>query len=305
MMSVIYFYFQDIELDSGMIKKPFRIALAVLCAAWMLHVPVPTKAAALGDGNQVPHIGEEGRAGYLKFAASPSPRAFAIAPGGAWSWVSGSATKEVAELDALNACRQYTEQTCHVYAVDDQVVFDETAWTSSWGLHMDASEVAKAPVGIGRGQRFPDLALTSPAGRPVLLSDLRGSPVFLHFWGSWCPPCQTEFADLQKLYNAIKNDGVASFVLMQGRESIAKSRRWTSRHKFAMPLYDSGHQGRGDKSFRLANGTLLADRRLASAYPTTYVLDANGLVVFHQAGVGKRWEQYENLIRRLTTSIKQ
>ena len=288
-----------------MIKEPFCFALTMLVATLMAHLSVPAQAATIGDGNRIPHINEEGRVGYMDFVSAAKHRAFAIAPGGAWSWVSGSATKEVAELDALNACRQYTEQTCHVYAVDDQVVFDETAWTSSWDLHMDGGGVANAPVGIGRGQRFPDLALTSPSGRPVLLSGLRGSPVFLHFWGSWCPPCQTEFADLQKLYNAMKNDGVASFVLVQGRESIAKSRRWTEKHKFAMPLYDSGHQGRGDKSFRLANGTLLADRRLASAYPTTYVLDANGIVVFHQAGAGERWEQYENLIRRLTTSIKQ
>ena len=288
-----------------MIKKPLCFSLAMLLATVLVHLSVPSHAASLGDGNQIPHINEEGRVNYKAFASTPNHRAFAIAPGGAWSWVSGSATKEVAELDALNACRQYTEQTCQLYAVDDQVVFDKAAWTSSWGLHMNGAAVANASVGIGRGQRFPDLALTSPDGHPVLLSGLRGSPVFLHFWGSWCPPCQTEFADLQKLYNAIKNDSAVPFVLVQGREPIEKSRHWMKKHKFAMPLYDSGHQGRGDKSFRLANGTSLADRRLASAYPTTYVLDANGLVVFHQAGAGKRWEQYENLIRHLATSKTQ
>lgn len=284
-----------------MIEKPFRFILAILCAVWILHLPVSAKAEALGDGTKIPHINEEGRAGYQAFAATPMHRAFAIAPGGAWAWVSGSATEEVAALDALNACRQYTEQTCQLYAVNDRVVFDETAWTSSWDLHMDTAGVANAPVGIGRGGRFPDLALTSPDGRPLTLSELRGRPVFLHFWGSWCPPCQTEFADLQKLYNTLKDDDVVSFVLVQGRESIAKSRRWAKKHNFTMPLYDSAHQGRADKSFRLADGTSLADRRLASAYPTTYVLDASGLVVFHQAGAGKRWEQYEKLIRHIAT----
>ncbi|MDH5187360.1 MAG: TlpA family protein disulfide reductase [Rhodospirillaceae bacterium] len=285
-----------------MIKQSYLFSFAVMLVIMLANLSVPSHAASLGDGNQIPHIGDAGRADYLKFTSAPLPRAFAIAPGGVWAWVSGGDTKELTELDALNSCRQYTEQTCQLYAVDDQVVFDETQWTSSWRLHLDGNAVANAPVGIGRAQRFPDLALTSPNNRPIMLSDLRGKPVFLHFWGSWCPPCQTEFADLQKLYNAIKNDDAISFVLVQGRESIEKSQRWMEKRKFVMPLYDSGHKGRGDKSFRLANGTLLADRRLALAYPTTYILDANGLVVFHQSGAGEQWAQYENLIRHLTDS---
>lgn len=284
-----------------MTRKILWLTLIALGSVWT-GLAQSVQGAGLGAPDAIPHINAEGQKGYQAFAAAQIPRAFAIAPGGVWAWVSGSATEEVAEAEALKACRQYTTQPCQLFAVNDQVVFDQATWTASWDLHLDVATAAEAAVGIGRGQRFPNLALTSSDGDPVTLSDMRGKPVFLHFWGSWCPPCQTEFADLQKLYDTLEDDNAVTFVLVQARESIAKSQRWASKRKFTMPLYDSGHQGRGDKTFRLANGGVLPDRRLASTYPTTYVLDANGLVVFHQAGPGEQWKQYEKLLRHISTN---
>lgn len=283
-------------MNKNLCQRPMAIVIAALLA-----LPVPALAADIGDGSAIPHVGESGRAGYLNFAAAPDHKAFVIAPGGAWAWVSGKASVEVAEAEALAACRQDTRQPCQLYASDDQVVFDEAAWISSWDLHQSADQAALRAIGTGRGDRFPDLKLNAPDGHAVTLSDLRGKAVFLHFWGSWCPPCQTEFVDLQRLHDALGGDSGVAFVLVQGRESIAKSQRWTKKRGFTMPLYDSGHQGRGGSSFLLADGTSLGDRRLVPAYPTTYILDANGLVVFHQAGPGERWNQYEQLIRHIAT----
>lgn len=283
-------------------KIPLSVS-SIVCLAWLLLMG-PAWAVELEGGPALPHIGAAGQAGYLEFNAVPQHKAFAIAPGGAWSWVSGKSSTEAAEAEALSACRQSTQQPCQLYASDDQVVFDEAAWTASFDLHLSAAQVAAAPLGIRRGDRLPDLALSAPDGRAVTLEDFRGKPVFLHFWGSWCPPCQSEFVDLQKLYDALKGDNTVAFVLVQGREPIAKSKRWAAKHGFTLPLYDSGHQGRSDKAFPLSNGSLLDHRRLAPAYPSTYILDANGLVVFRQAGAGKHWEQYEKLIRHIAPAIK-
>jgi len=283
-------------------NKLSLLAIIILGTAG-INLAHPARATDPGDATAIPQVSESGRAGYVDYVAAQPYKAFAIAPGGAWAWVSGNASVEGAEADALAACRRNTEQPCHLYAVDDQVVFDEAAWTASWDLHSSADQVAAAPLGTGRGDRFPDMALTAPDGRAITLSQLQGKPVFLHFWGSWCPPCQTEFSDLQQLHDAVLGDDIVAFVLVQGQEPISRSRRWADRHGFTMPLYDSGHQGRGEKGFRLADGTTLGDRRLASVYPTTYILDANGLVVFHQAGPGKGWKDYEKLIRHIAGKV--
>lgn len=267
--------------------------LCAFAAAWITLV-----MSAHGDElGTIPHLDEPGFREYQSFTQGAMHRAFAIAPGGAWAWVSGIATAEVAEAEALKGCREQSDQPCHIYAVDADVVFDESAWLKSWNLSSDA---AGTTVGLVRGQRFPNLVLTSPDGLLKTLKDLRGKTVFLHFWGSWCPPCQTEFADLQKLHDALISNDAVTFVLVQGREPIAKSKRWVEKNGFTMPLYDSGHQSRRDKSFLAADGEMIADRRLASVYPSSYILDANGVIVFHRAGPEKQWEEYENLLLNLS-----
>lgn len=271
--------------------------VALLLSLLSVSLTIPTHAVALDGKRTIPHLNEAGHQGFQKFNAAPTHRAFAIAPGGVWAWVSDGATPDVAKAEALKACRHLTEQPCHIYAVNDQVLFDENMWQKSWVLNTRADD--DSPVGLGRGRQFPNLVLTAPDGRSMTLKGLRGKPVFLHFWGSWCPPCQTEFVDLQKLYDALVGDDAITFVLVQGRESIAKSKRWVRKNGFTMPLFDSGHQGRGDKSFHLAGGEMVADRRLASVYPSTYILDANGIVVFRQTGPEEQWEQYETLLRNL------
>lgn len=59
------------------------------------------------------------------------------------------------------------------------------------------------------GQPAPDfITLTAADGRPVRLSDYRGKPVWLNFWGSWCPPCRAEMPELQAAYERLHHRGL-------------------------------------------------------------------------------------------------
>jgi peroxiredoxin len=51
------------------------------------------------------------------------------------------------------------------------------------------------------GFRAPDFELQDMNGQTVRLSALRGKPVFLNFWASWCPPCRKEMPDLQEFFS--------------------------------------------------------------------------------------------------------
>jgi thiol-disulfide isomerase/thioredoxin len=244
-----------------------------------------------------PHLGPPGKDEFREFLEAPDHRAFAIAPGGAWGWVSSEPTAAAAEVKALAICQGQTEQRCVSYAVDNKTVFDAANWPRLWRPYAGAAQAKKAAVGRERGQRMHDLAFKDAQGKQRQLSSLRGKVVVLHFWGAWCPPCRREMPDLQKVQQALADRADVAFVILQAREKFEISRQWAQRQNIALPLADSGSTGEEDAGFRLAGGGRIADREIASRFPTTYVLDPNGLVVFSHVGPIPDWSQYEAFLR--------
>ena len=58
------------------------------------------------------------------------------------------------------------------------------------------------------GQVAPDFVTEDLFGNPVSLSQFRGQPVWLTFWGSWCPPCRAEFPEVQRAYEQLEPEGL-------------------------------------------------------------------------------------------------
>jgi thiol-disulfide isomerase/thioredoxin len=242
-------------------------------------------------------LGDRGQAAYAEYQAAPPPKAFAIAPGGAWGWLADQASDDIARAAALQSCQDRTRQTCVPYAVNDRIVFDAAAWPRLWGPYKTRKEAQLAPVGRQRGERFFDLAFRDPDGRPLTVADLRGKIVLLHFWGSWCAPCRREMPDLQKLHARIRSSADIALVLLQVREPIAESRAWAARQGIALPLHDSGATGEADDRLRLAGRSMLPDRDIAAMFPTTHVLDKHGVVIFSHVGPVHDWPAYEAFLR--------
>ncbi len=53
----------------------------------------------------------------------------------------------------------------------------------------------------------PDFELKTTGGEIIRLSDLRGQPVLINLWATWCPPCRAEMQSLETVYNDYKDQG--------------------------------------------------------------------------------------------------
>jgi peroxiredoxin len=65
---------------------------------------------------------------------------------------------------------------------------------------------APAPVDVGRPA--PSYRAVSAKGDSVSLEGLRGKPVLLNVWATWCHPCRDEIPELQRIYERYRGRGL-------------------------------------------------------------------------------------------------
>jgi thiol-disulfide isomerase/thioredoxin len=94
--------------------------------------------------------------------------------------------------------------------------------------------------GLRVGDRAPELAgtangqqveLTDLDGNPITLASLRGRPVWINFWASWCPPCQAETPVLTDVYNAHRDDGLALVAISVQETTADDVRAYVERYQ--------------------------------------------------------------------------
>jgi thiol-disulfide isomerase/thioredoxin len=61
---------------------------------------------------------------------------------------------------------------------------------------------------VKTGARAPEIDLPTLGGSRVQVSKLRGHPVVVSFWATWCSPCRAEFPELVRLHQQYDSVGL-------------------------------------------------------------------------------------------------
>ncbi len=161
---------------------------------------------------------------------------------------------------------------------------DETGKTASMSLADQQRALAGAPPQLAglHAQANELLDGGTPALRARLRA-LRGRPVIVNVWGSWCGPCRAEFPLLQRV--AADFGRRIAFLGIDTSDNAERARRFLSRFPVSYPSYD-------DPRAKLANVV-----GAGKFFPTTVFYGADGKRRFmHQGGYFKL-EQLEDDVR--------
>ncbi len=96
-------------------------------------------------------------------------------------------------------------------------------------------------IGVRPGQMAPELQVQRPdgttsalmdlRGQPVRLADLRGKAVWLNFWASWCPPCQSETPVLRNVADRYANHGLVVIGISVQESSAANVAAYAAKYQ--------------------------------------------------------------------------
>jgi cytochrome c biogenesis protein CcmG/thiol:disulfide interchange protein DsbE len=134
-------------------------------------------------------------------------------------------------------------------------------------------QISAKTQGLDLGQRAPELAgddngvltqLMDLDGQAVTLASLKGHPVWINFWATWCPPCQRETPVLRDAYKAHEGQGLV-LLAIDVQEDAATVRQYATTYGLT---YRIGLD---------TTGTIFHAYRIYGL-PSHYFIDRNGVI---------------------------
>lgn len=112
----------------------------------------------------------------------------------------------------------------------------------------------------------PEFTLDTLEGHAISLNELRGQPILVNVWASWCAPCRAEMPAMQRVYEAYREQGFTILAVnATNQDSLNNAAGFVSEHNLTFPiLIDST----GEVSMAYQVRSL----------PTSFFVDQNGII---------------------------
>jgi thiol-disulfide isomerase/thioredoxin len=149
-----------------------------------------------------------------------------------------------------------------------------------WLSALSATALAKTPGEVDAGAYLREAQLYGFSGDLRKLSELRGKPLIINVWASWCGPCRAEMGSLERLSRRYGGKQF-NIIGVSTDDDIGAAAAFL---KQSMVTFDNYH----DKKLVLEN--MLG----ANTIPLTILVDAQGRVVQKVRG-SKEWDSPESL----------
>ncbi len=155
-------------------------------------------------------------------------------------------------------------------------------------LTLVAFPTAAGAQEIKAGTPAPEIDLPRLQGGKVKLSGLRGHPVVVTFWGTWCPPCREEFPELVAAHRKYREANLEVLAVNQGDQELSTKDVQAFVKEYSVEFTVAlDARGKSRRSYRLI------------ALPTTVFIDAAGIIQQVHSGPISRVE----LARGLATIL--
>jgi len=126
------------------------------------------------------------------------------------------------------------------------------------------SSVHAATLAVG--QPAPALTIETLDGKTFDITAQKGKIVLLHFWATWCAPCQQEMSVMNSFYKKHRNEGFEIIAL------DIEAPRGQTRDQMKQML------SKVDYSGALLRDASVNEYETPQAIPSTYVIDRAGII---------------------------
>jgi cytochrome c biogenesis protein CcmG, thiol:disulfide interchange protein DsbE len=123
------------------------------------------------------------------------------------------------------------------------------------------------------GGLAPDFTLKTLAGADIQLSSLKGKPVMINLWATWCQPCRDEMSLFEATYQKHANQGLVILAIdIPSEDTLTDIKNYVKDQKLTFPILldDGGNVSRGEYAML--------------GRPTSFFIDRKGILRRIQIG---------------------